>query len=190
MPHINLLPWREEERRRKQKEFINIAVGAAVVMLGIIALVHININGTIDTQERRNKYLTEEINRVDGEIAEIKALESEKKALLARMNIIQQLQSSRPGIVHLFDEIAKTIPEKAFLIQASRKGSTLNFSGIADSNDYVSQFMRALNESPWFANPKLLVIETGKSEYADASNFQLEVAQADPTAKVDGKEKK
>jgi type IV pilus assembly protein PilN len=187
MPHINLLPWREEERRRKQKEFINIAAGAAVVMLGIIVLVHINISGRIETQESRNRFLQEEITRVDGEIKEIKALESEKKALLARMKIIQELQSSRPGIVHLFDEIAKTIPEKAFLVKATRKGSTLNLNGIADSNDYVSQFMRSLNDSPWFANPKLLVIETGKSDFADASTFRLEVAQTNPKPKVEEK---
>jgi type IV pilus assembly protein PilN len=103
------------------------------------------------------------------------------------MKIIQELQSSRPGIVHLFDEIAKTIPEKAFLVKATRKGSTLNLNGIADSNDYVSQFMRSLNDSPWFANPKLLVIETGKSDFADASTFRLEVAQTNPKPKVEEK---
>lgn len=186
MPHINLLPWREEERRRKQKEFNNIAVGAAALMLAIIGLVHMNVSGMIETQEGRNKFLQEEIGRVDKEIEEIKTLEQEKKALLARMQIIQELQSSRPGIVHLFDEIAKTIPDKAFLTKMTRKGDSLELFGIADSNDYVSEFMRRLNASPWFNNPKLLVIQTGKGRYADASTFQLQVIQTNQTAEVQG----
>lgn len=187
MPHINLLPWREEERRRKQKEFTNIALGAAVLTLAIIGFVHMNISGIIETQEGRNKFLQDEITRVDKEIEEIKTLEQEKKALLARMQVIQELQSSRPGIVHLFDEIAKTIPDKAFLTKMTRRGDSLELFGIADSNDYVSEFMRRLNASPWFTNPKLLVIEAGKGRFADASSFQLQVTQTSPNAEVQGK---
>jgi type IV pilus assembly protein PilN len=177
MPHINLLPWREELRRERQRQFINVAVGAGVVMLGIIVLTHIRIGGMIETQDNRNKFLQDEIAQVDEEIKEIKTLEQEKAALLARMNIIQQLQSSRPEVVHLFDEIAKAIPKKVYLLKSSRKGTLVSMVGVAESNDYVSEFMRNLSASPWLKNPKLLVIESGKKEYPNASWFQLQVTQ-------------
>lgn len=179
MPHINLLPWREEERRRKQKEFINIAVGAGVVMLGVIVLVHLQVAGMISNQDNRNKFMDEQIAIVDKEIEEINSLEKEKAALLARMKVIQELQGTRPVIVHIFDEIAKNLPEQAYLIDVKRTGKSINLEGVADSNDYVSQLMRNLNESPWLTNPKLTVIESGKKEYPDASWFQLTVSQAD-----------
>lgn len=179
MPHINLLPWREEERRRKQKEFINIAAGAGVVMLGVIVLVHLQVAGMISNQDNRNKFMDEQIAIVDKEIEEINSLEKEKAALLARMKVIQELQGTRPVIVHIFDEIAKNLPEQAYLIDVKRTGKSINLEGVADSNDYVSQLMRNLNESPWLTNPKLTVIESGKKEYPDASWFQLTVSQAD-----------
>ena len=177
MPHINLLPWREEERRIKQKEFINISAGAAVLMVGIIILVHLRMAGMIENQESRNRFMEQQIAQVDSDIKEIENLEKEKEALLARMKIIQELQSSRPEIVHIFDELAKTTPGSVYLLNASRKGSEIQLEGVADSNDYVSEFMRKLDESPYFENPRLAVIETGKKEYGDASWFQMGVSQ-------------
>ncbi|HEC20350.1 MAG TPA: pilus assembly protein PilN [Gammaproteobacteria bacterium] len=185
MPHINLLPWREEERREKQRQFINIAAGAAIVMVGIIVLVHLRMSGVIEDQNNRNQFLEEVITQVDKEIAEIKTLEKEKAALLARMKIIQELQSSRPEIVHIFDEIARTIPDKAFLLKMSRKGREISLEGVADSNDYVSEFMRNLNNSPWLTNPRLTVIQSDKKEYPGASWFQLTVKQKNQTKKAD-----
>ena len=175
MPHINLLPWREELRRERQRQFINIAAGAAVLMLGIVALAHIQINGMIEAQQNRNTYLQGEITRVDKEIKEIESLEKEKKALLARMKIIQELQSSRSEIVHLFDEFAKTIPDQVYLIKLTRTGRVIELEGVADANDDISEFMRNLNASPWFTNPRLTVIETGKKPYEDDSWFKMKV---------------
>lgn len=179
MPHINLLPWREEQRREKQRQFINLAVGTTVLMLGVIVLVHLQVAGMINKQDNRNKFMEDQIAIVDKEIAEIESLEKEKAALLARMKVIQELQGTRPVIVHIFDEIAKNLPEQAFLIKADRVGDKINLEGVADSNDYVSQFMRNLNDSRWLTNPKLTVIESGKKEYPDSSWFQLTVSQAD-----------
>lgn len=179
MPHINLLPWREELRREKQRQFINVAAGAAVVMLGIIVLVHLQMAGKISSQDGRNKLLDDQIAIVDKEIQEIDSLEKEKDALLSRMKVIQELQGSRPIIVHIFDEVAKNLPKQAFLLSFGRTGDNLKIEGVADSNDYVSEFMRNLNDSPWLANPKLTVIESGKKEYPDSSWFQLTVSQAD-----------
>jgi type IV pilus assembly protein PilN len=183
MPHINLLPWREELRRERQRQFINVAVGASIVMLGVVLLTHIRFSTMINEQDVRNTFLQEEITRVDKEIAEIETLEKEKEALLARMTVIQQLQSSRPEVVHLFDEVAQAVPDKLYLLKMSRKGTQISLEGVADSNDYVSEFMRKLNASPWLTNPKLTVIESGKSNYPNASWFQLEVTQTNADAK-------
>jgi len=184
MPHINLLPWREEERRDKQRQFINVAAGAAIVMIGIIVLVHLRMSGIIEEQNNRNQFMTGQIAKVDKEIAEIKTLEKEKSALLARMKVIQELQSSRPEIVHIFDELAKTIPEKVFLLSMSRKGREISVEGVADSNDYVSEFMRNLDNSPWLTNPRLTVIKSDQKKYPGASWFQLKVSQKNKTKKA------
>lgn len=179
MPHINLLPWREELRRERQRQFINIAAGASILMIGIIALAHINIAGMIEAQQERNNFLQGQISRVDKEIREIESLEKEKKALLARMKVIQELQGSRSEIVHLFDEIARTIPPQVYLLKLSRTGREIHLEGVADANDNISKFMRNLNLSPWFSNPRLTVIETGKKAYKDNSWFQLKVKLTD-----------
>jgi type IV pilus assembly protein PilN len=186
MPHINLLPWREELRREQKRQFINVAAGAAIVMVGVIVLVHLRVSGIIEDQNNRNQFMSEQITQVDKEIAEIKTLEKEKEALLARMKVIQELQSSRPEIVHIFDELAKTIPDKVFLLSASRKDREISLEGVADSNDYVSEFMRNLNNSTWLTNPRLTVIQSDKKEYPGSSWFQLKVAQAvNKTEKAD-----
>lgn len=186
MPHINLLPWREDLRREKQRQFINVAAGAAILMVGIIVLVHIRMSGIIEEQDNRNQFLTGQIAQVDKDIKEIESLEKEKAALLARMKVIQELQGSRPEIVHIFDEIATSMPDKVFLLSATRKGREIDLIGVADSNDYVSELMRNLNNSPWLTNPRLEVIESDKKEYPGASWFQMKVSQAVPkTEKAD-----
>jgi len=179
MPHINLLPWREELRRERQRLFINVAVGAAILMVGIVILAHVNINAMIESQENRNRFLQTQVTRVDKEIKEIESLEKAKEALLARMQIIQELQSSRSEVVHLFDEIADAIPRQVYLLELKRKDRQISLEGVADSNDDVSAFMRNLNASVWFTNPRLTVIETGKSQYPDDSWFQLQVTMTD-----------
>ena len=122
-----------EERRRKQKEFINISAGTAVLMLGIIVLVHLQVAGMISNQDSRNQYMGKQIEIVDKQIAEINSLEKEKAALLARMKVIQELQGTRPVIVHIFDEIAKNLPEQAFLIGMKRVGNNINLEGVAEN---------------------------------------------------------
>jgi type IV pilus assembly protein PilN len=178
MPHINLLPWREELRSQKQRQLINVAAGAAVVMLGIVVLVHLRMAGMISDQDNRNKYMNEQITIVNKQIKEINTLEKAKADLLARMKVIQELQGTRPVIVHLFDEIAKTLPDQVVLLSLKREGGNVGLQGIADSNDYVSQLMRNLNGSPWFTQPKLSVIEANKAQYPGASWFNLTVSQA------------
>lgn len=185
MPHINLLPWREAERAELQRQFVVSAVGAAIVSALIIAFVHIQFSGMIEGQNSRNRFMEDTIKEVEKQIAEIKTLKADKKALLARMNVIQNLQTSRPEIVHLFEEISVTAPKGVYVLNTSRKGDLLSMEGVADSNDSVSAFMRQLNASPWLTNPKLTVIESNKSGFKDSSWFKLQVTQVNPHSNQD-----
>jgi type IV pilus assembly protein PilN len=180
MPHINLLPWREAARQERQRQFAVVAVGAAVLAGLIVVLIHIQYSGMIENQQSRNQFLENQIKEVDKQIAEIKTLKEDKKALLARMEVIQKLQRSRPEIVHLFEEISKTTPKGVFLLSEDRHGNKLNIEGVADSNDSVSAFMRQLNASPWLTNPHLAIIESNKAGYKNASWFKLDVQLVEP----------
>jgi type IV pilus assembly protein PilN len=189
MPHINLLPWREELRAAKQRQFNTALAGAAIVTGLAIVFVHIQMTSMINSQNQRNQFLQTTIKKVEKEIEEIKTLKRDKERLLARMEVIQRLQSSRPEIVHLFEEIANATPKGVYLLDTARTGDKLDITGVADSNDSVSAFMRKLDASEWLKNPKLDVIDSAKGEYPGSSWFKLEVTQTAPKdeTKEDGK---
>ncbi len=178
MAHINLLPWREEQRAERQKEFAVMAVGGAVIAALLVLLVHLRLNGLIDDQERRNAFLETEIAELDKQIAEIKDLESTKNTLLARMNIIQQLQRNRPLSVHLVDELVRTLPDGVYITQFTQKDTGLTMSGIAQSNARVSAYMRNIHGSSWLANPLLDVIKTEIRDRRRVADFTLRATQS------------
>ena len=180
MPHINLLPWREELRAAKQRQFNTALAGAAIVTALGIAFVHIQMTSMIDSQNNRNRHLETTIKKVEKEIEEIRTLKRDKERLLARMQVIQKLQSSRPEIVHLFEEIASATPKGVYLLDADRKENKLNITGVANSNDSVSLFMRNLDASAWLENPKLSIIDSAKKEFPDSSWFKMEITQTRP----------
>jgi type IV pilus assembly protein PilN len=178
MTSINLLPWRETRRKEQQRQFFSISGGAAVLMGLIVFYIHIHVSGMIDMQSQRNKFLEDEIKQVEAKIVEIKTLETKKEQLLARMNVIQQLQTRRPAIVHVFDELAKAVPSGMYLTNVSQHGKSLVIEGVAQSNARVSAFMRNLDASDWFINPQLDVIEANSKDLARTSHFKLSVSQA------------
>lgn len=190
MPHINLLPWREELRTAKQRQFNTALAGAAIVTGLAVVFVHIQMTSMIEGQNQRNQFMETTIKKVEKEIEEIRDLKRDKENLLARMEVIQKLQSSRPEIVHLFEEIANATPKGVFLLDANRTGDKLTITGVADSNDSVSAFMRNLDASEWLSNPTLSVIDSSKPEYASASWFSLEVTQTTPAEKPQTGEEK
>ncbi len=178
MARINLLPWREELRKEQQRQFLTIMGLSAVLMALIIIAVHIQIAGLIADQNQRNDFLKKEIAKVEKQIKEINALAKEKKNLLARMEVIEQLQRNRPEIVHLFDEIAKIMPEGTYLISLKQNGKTLVMEGRAQSNARVSALMRNIDASPWLANPRLQVIQKdARGGNSDERKFVLTAAQ-------------
>lgn len=190
MPHINLLPWREELRAAKQRQFNTSLAGAAIVTVLAVVFVHIQMTSMIESQNQRNQFLENTIKKVEKEIEEIRNLKRDKETLQARLDVIQKLQSSRPEIVHLFEEISNATPKGVFLLDAARTGDKLSITGVADSNDSVSSFMRNLDASPWLKNPKLSIIDSAKKEFENSSWFKLDVTQSTPTEETKQEEKK
>lgn len=182
MAHINLLPWRDAERKRKQQEFLTLAGFTAALGAIVVFFAHVHISGMIDYQKSRNTYLENEIKLLEIKAEEIKELEATKKALLDRMEIIQQLQAARPGVVHLFDEIVTTLPEGMYLTSLTQKDGVVTISGRAESKARVATYMRNLDASEWLKNPQLAVIETKDDSALRASDFSLTVEQTRPGA--------
>ncbi len=177
MARINLLPWRENLRAEQQREFLVMAGGALVISLLLGVYTHLHINGMISDQEGRNDFLKREISALDERIKEIQELEKTKARLLARMEVIQELQSSRPEAVHLFDELVKTTPDGAFLTKIAQQGKVVELNGRAQSNARVSAYMRNVESSDWIGAPSLQVIENKDKTGTGFSHFTMSVQQ-------------
>ncbi len=180
MPHINLLPWRDELRKRREKEFIVTAVIAALMMGGVVLGVHLHYESRIAYQNQRNTFIDTEIASLDKKIKEIENLKKERDSLIARTKVIQDLQAGRPEIVHVFDELVTTLPDGVYYTKVAQKGQGMNLQGVAQSNARVSSLMRSLNTSTWFENPSLVEITANpqKETAVRLSKFSLNVNQA------------
>jgi type IV pilus assembly protein PilN len=173
MPRINLLPWREAERKRKRQEFF-LSLGAAVATAGLIMLLgQWQFSSAIQHQRDRNDYLKREIAELDKQIEEINGLDRQKQRLLARMEIIETLQRSRPEIVHVFDEIVRLMPEGVYLTYLKQTGPKLEMRGVAQSSTRVSSLMRNIDASQWLADPNLQIVETRAKDATGGSSFTL-----------------
>ena len=181
MAHINLLPWRDELRKKKQQQFAVVGAGTAILGALLVLLAHMQMEGLIETQNQRNQFLDKEIAELDTKIAKIKDMEKTKNALLARMDIIQQLQRSRPQSVHLMDQLVYTLPDGVYLNKIAQQDLALTLSGVAQSNARVSAYMRNIDGSQWMDKPKLDVIETKDSERRRSAEFTLRAVQATST---------
>jgi len=182
MAHINLLPWREEQRQEQTRQFATVTVLSMVLTSAIIFVVHVTFNNQIDHQIYRNQIIQDEITRLDEALKQIQALEQTKEELLARMDIIQSLQQQRPQIVHLFDDFVRTVPEGIFLTNIKQDANQLTIKGVAESNGRVSAYMRNIDSSEWLGTPKLKVIETRKGTLR-SSDFTLVTSQTSPDDK-------
>ena len=177
MAKINLLPWREELRKQKQREFIIMASGGAIVAALIVLLAHFHINGLIENQNQRNAFLKSQITLLDERIGRINELEKMKADLLARMNVIQELQRSRPESVHLMDELVRTLPDGVYLNSFTQRGRSLAMTGVAQSNARVSDYMRNIDASEWLTAPHLDQIKTTEVNRTRVANFSLRASQ-------------
>jgi type IV pilus assembly protein PilN len=176
MPRINLLPWREGQRKERKLAFL-VALGVAALAAGVTAFAAYLLYGSmIEGQQHRNELLRAQIKMLDKQIEEINDLESQKQKFIARMEIIEKLQRSRPEIVHVFDEIVRTLPEGVYLTSVHQNGMRLKFDGVAQSSTRVSSFMRNLDGSQWLRNPELEVVQTTKGS-GIGSSFTLTADQ-------------
>ena len=182
MAHINLLPWREEQRQEQTRQFATVTVLSLILTGALMFLVHATFNGQIEHQKFRNKMLQDEISTLDASLKQIETLEDTKEQLLARMDVIQSLQQQRPQIVHLFDDFVRTVPEGIFLRDIKQEGTQLTIQGVAESNGRVSAYMRNIDASDWMSTPKLKVIETKKGAFR-SSDFTLITSQTSPDEK-------
>jgi type IV pilus assembly protein PilN len=180
MPRINLLPWREQQRRERRVGFYAALGGAAAVACVAAFATYLMFNSMIDAQEARNARLRLEIKVLDRQIEEINDLEQQKQNFISRMQIIEMLQRSRPEVVHLFDELVKVMPDGTYLTSVKQTGNKLKLEGIAQSSTRVSTLMRNIAASQWLRNPELEVVET-KKDNPGANHFVLDCEQVTTT---------
>jgi type IV pilus assembly protein PilN len=188
MPRINLLPWREAERKRKRQEFA-LSMGAAIATAALVVLVgRWQMSAAIEHQNERNRILGDEIAQLDQKIKEIDGLENQKRRLLARMEIIETLQRSRPEIVHILDEIVRLLPEGVYLNYLKQSGTRFEMRGVAQSSTRVSAFMRNIDASEWLADPALRIVETKGRDTGRGADFTLFATQRSRTPENEGAE--
>jgi type IV pilus assembly protein PilN len=182
MARINLLPWRETERRQRRRDLAIAAAAlvATVLLFGVV--LKLQIDAMIDAQRLRNIYLEGQIAVLNRRIREIDEIENKRKELLARMDVIQQLQESRPEIVHLFDQLVDVVPPGVFLTALSQQDRRVTIEGRAQSNARVSALMRSIDASAWIGNPVLLLIENKDETGTGLSHFRLRFDQSKPGA--------
>src|SRR6185437_14061351 len=184
MPRINLLPWREGQRKERKLAFA-VAMGVAAVAACVTAFAaYLMFGSMIQAQVRRNDQLRAEIKTLDKQIEEINNLESAKQKFIARMKIIEQLQRSRPEIVHVFDEIVRTLPDGVYLTSVKQNNLKLKFEGVAQSSTRVSSFMRNIDGSDWLKNPELEVVQTAKNS-SPGSSYTLNAEEVNTAAPQD-----
>ncbi len=185
MARINLLPWREARREQLKQEFF-ANLGVVVIGAGLlIGLVYFGLNSAIEGQNNRNAYMQTNIDSLNKEVEEIAALKSRREQLIDRMNIIQGLQGNRPVIVRIFDQFVRTLPDGVYYQRLQRVAENLEIDGTAESNNRVSNLMRRLDDSDWFADPNLTSVVANPAFGEQANSFSLAVALATPTKKTE-----
>ena len=186
MPRINLLPWREELRQKRKKDFLVAVAGAAVMGIVLTFASRWYVQQQIENQQARNAILTEEIRMLDEQIAEINGLQALRERLIARMEVIQELQQARPNVVHLFDEIVDALPEGTHLTSVNQTNERIELVGVANSTTRVANLMRNISGSEWLANPELGGIQALRTDgAARASQFTVRAEQTSATESVE-----
>ena len=180
MAHVNLLPWRAERRKLREREFYGQLGAAFVAGLGFVLLWAIWMGARIDNQNDRNAILQGEIKQLDVKIDKIKELDKVREHLLARKQIIEQLQSDRSKMVHLFDELVKTIPPSARLSSLKQAGDTMSLDGVAQSNASVAEYMRNIEASPWMGHVDLRKTENSHDASRMPYGFGVSVKLSKP----------
>lgn len=174
---VNLLPWRDMQRKEQDRQLLSIGVFAWMLMGLLIFYGHLHVSGMIEDQNQRNNYLQSEINKLNKVIKEISDIKTKRKQLVARMNVIYKLQADRTRMVHIMDELVQTLPEGVHYTKLQQKGAALVLQGAAQSNARVSALMRNFDSSVWFENPDLKIVRAKGKGGGRVSSFDLTVKQ-------------
>jgi type IV pilus assembly protein PilN len=185
MPRINLLPWRADLRQRRKKEFLVALGGSLVVAIGVAYVSKLTVQGWTGAQQGRNQILREEIAALDKQIEEINGLETQRKRLEARIQVITQLQRARPEVVHLFDELVNAVPEGVHLTEVVQQGSRIEVEGNAQSSTRVSALMRNIDDSAWLRSPGLEGVDFVTAGAERAAQFRVFAEQVSMTTPED-----
>ncbi|HRQ63774.1 MAG TPA: PilN domain-containing protein [Xanthomonadaceae bacterium] len=185
MAKIDLLPWREERRKGRAQEFYIVLAAVAIAAVLAVLAVNWHFGELIKDQENRNKFLNDEIRILDTKIREIEQLERTRERLLARAQVIEQLQETRSQMVHLFDELVKTIPDGVRLTGIRQAGNVLTLEGVAQSNQRVSTYLRQLDSSGWLTQPNLRIIEARGTDQLARFTFSLTIRLTRPKPEGD-----
>lgn len=180
MATINLMPWREVRRADLKKEFIIFTALVAFLAAVIVFSWKVTLDNEIEYQQSRNQHLQQNITRLNQQVREISDLRKQKAELVARMDVIQSLQGNRPEIVHIFDQIVRTLPDGVYFNDVVRTNKTLTIRGTAESNNRVSSLMRQLDASEWFTDPNLTGVTANRAAGEYANDFQLRVTITPP----------
>lgn len=187
MARINLRPWREELRAKKQQQFVAMLAGALIAAVVLVFAWQSSVNNDIAYQQSRNKYLENATKDLDLKMKEIEDLRKKREELLARMKVIQDLQGKRPLVVRVFDEMVRTLPDGLFFTSLSKKGDLIAIKGLSESNSRISGLMRNYENSQWFSDPNLTNVVAAEQERAGFSAFDLTVKQKSPEAEAEKK---
>ncbi|HYG04790.1 MAG TPA: PilN domain-containing protein [Stenotrophomonas sp.] len=174
MARINLLPWRAERRKQREREFYGMLGFAALAGVVLSLLIWFYFDRQVSGQQDRNRFLTAEIEKVKAQNREIDELDKKKERLLARKRVIEELQSNRSQMVHLFDSLVRTIPDGVVLTSLKQEGEVLTLEGRSQSNARVSTYMRNLEGSGWMTSPDLSIIEAKAQEQTKKATASLD----------------
>ena len=177
MANINLLPWREELRQKKNQDYYAVLGGTAILAAFLLYLVNSFYDSAISGQNQRINYLKKETEIIQAKIEEINNLRDTRDQLVERMELIQALQGNRPVIVRVFDEMARSVPDSLYYTRIKFEGSQVILTGIAESNNRVASLMRNFDESPWFKDPELLSVEAQEN---GGNQFEISMKRVDP----------
>jgi type IV pilus assembly protein PilN len=170
---INLLDWRTEQSNLRKQQFGALMIAGAMTAATMVGLATYGVSDAIDFQRQRNEFLKGQIAEMEKKIKEIEELEKVKASLLARMKVIEELQASRAAMVHFFDEVLNTLPDGVYIRALKQVGTAVTIEGVAESNGRVSAYMKNIESSRWFADPKLVVINTKDVNKRRQSEFSL-----------------
>ena len=179
MPAVNLLPWREEQRRKRQQRFLVALCVTILAGVGAVYATKLTVQGLLAEQNARNRTLRIEIDLLDDQLEELARLESHRDQLIARMRIIAELQRSRPLVVRLFHELVEILPAGVQLVEVAQTGNLIVVEGTAESNSRVAALMQNIDASRWLQAPRLELVETAAEGAVRSARFTISMEQAE-----------